>query len=98
MKRALESGKAYQVEILKRDGQYHVRITVSEEKANCARKDTWLSCGRYKYKWIGFMFHEYKKAFLSNSHGLEKADCNITQPISGKISFGNLPIKWYGHV
>ncbi|MFB9762451.1 IS200/IS605 family accessory protein TnpB-related protein [Ectobacillus funiculus] len=32
MKRALESGKAYQVEILKRDGQYHVRITVSEEK------------------------------------------------------------------
>ncbi len=32
MKRALEPGKAYQVEIVKRDGQYHVRITISEEK------------------------------------------------------------------
>lgn len=32
LKRVLESGKAYQVEILKRDGKYQVRITISEEK------------------------------------------------------------------
>jgi IS605 OrfB family transposase len=32
VKRALESGRAYQVEILKRDEQYHARITISEEK------------------------------------------------------------------
>lgn len=32
MQCTLESGKAYQVEVLKRDGQYHMRITISGEK------------------------------------------------------------------